>query len=49
MIRQRIISRICLRCGNSWQQSYTTVFPKVCPKCRSRYWDRIRKDKKGEL
>jgi len=35
----------CLRCGHEWASKQKQ--PKVCPKCRSPYWDRPRKPKKN--
>jgi len=29
----------CKRCGHEWHPR-RTVKPKVCPKCKSPYWDR---------
>lgn len=38
----------CLRCGHTWIPR-TPKKPKVCPnpKCKSPYWDRPRRQKKG--
>lgn len=32
----------CLRCGHSWAPRQTDV--RICPKCKSPYWDRPRKE-----
>lgn len=39
----------CLRCGYEWIPRRERE-PKVCPnpKCKSPYWDRPRRQKKGE-
>jgi len=39
----------CLRCKHSWIPR-TDNIPKICPKCRSPYWDRefVRKRKQDE-
>ena len=33
----------CARCGHVWMPRL--VKPEVCPKCKSPYWDRARKQK----
>lgn len=30
----------CFRCGHEWQPVILQVAPKVCPKCKTPYWDR---------
>ena len=35
----------CERCGHEWAPKGDDS-PKVCPKCKSPYWDTPRKDKK---
>ena len=38
----------CERCGHEWiPRSAGTVYPKVCPKCKSPYWDTPRVRKKS--
>jgi len=32
----------CLRCGNTWHPR--TQNPKQCPKCKSPYWNKPRKE-----
>lgn len=32
--------RNCLRCNHEWASKLE--YPKVCPKCKSPYWDRPR-------
>lgn len=29
----------CMRCGHEWRTKHPGVWPKVCSKCRSGYWD----------
>jgi len=36
----------CERCKHVWMPREEGVAPKVCPKCKSPYWDRPRKPKK---
>ena len=36
----------CERCEHVWMPREEGVAPKVCPKCKSPYWDRPRKPKK---
>jgi len=33
----------CERCGHEWVPREKSETPKVCPKCKSPYWDRPRK------
>jgi predicted Zn-ribbon and HTH transcriptional regulator len=33
----------CERCGHEWVPREKGVEPKVCPHCKSPYWDRPRK------
>ena len=41
---------ICSRCGNKWLPRNEEEKPVQCPKCKSPYWDRPKKDplKKNE-
>lgn len=38
----------CLRCGTSWVPKQEDKKPRVCPGCKSPYWDVARKQKKTE-
>jgi predicted Zn-ribbon and HTH transcriptional regulator len=43
---------LCERCGHKWPpKEDTKAKPKVCPKCKSPYWDTPRRieGKKGDL
>ena len=33
----------CLRCAHQWVRRNLNKDPRVCPKCKSPYWDRPRK------
>lgn len=33
----------CYRCGHAWRPYILEEIPRVCPKCKSPYWDRPRK------
>lgn len=33
---------ICKRCGHTWTPRNGSRLPKVCPKCKSPYWDKER-------
>ena len=35
----------CLRCGHTWYPR-REVYPTVCPRCKSPYWDKERKNKR---
>jgi len=37
----------CLRCGHAWWPKSATA-PKLCPSCKSKYWDKRRPEKKDE-
>lgn len=37
-----IIGNKCFRCGHEWISSDKEQIPKVCPRCKSPYWDRPR-------
>ncbi len=34
----------CERCGHEWLPRDTSQEPKVCPKCKSPYWNKPKKD-----
>ena len=36
----KIIGHKCFRCGHEWRPKKMDSIPKVCPKCKSPYWDR---------
>jgi len=38
----------CERCGHEWVPHDIKDEPKVCPLCKSPYWDTPRKNKKKE-
>jgi hypothetical protein len=33
----------CERCAHEWVPKYDTQEPRVCPKCKSPYWNRPRR------
>jgi len=33
----------CERCGHKWYPREEREIPRVCPKCKSPYWDKPRK------
>lgn len=37
----------CERCGHEWVPKDITKEPRVCPKCKSPYWNRPRRTKKS--
>lgn len=37
----------CTRCGGTWYPR-TPKRPDVCPRCKSKYWDKPRRVKKSE-
>lgn len=53
MTRSRPMAKVkldgwrCERCSHTWVNRVATVHPKVCPKCKSPYWDRPRRQPKS--
>ena len=39
-MEERFAREKCLRCNHSWLLKDSAKKPKVCPKCKSAYWDR---------
>lgn len=39
----------CLRCDNVWPPRSFNNLPVMCPKCKSPYWNRHRKNKKNSI
>ncbi len=35
-----ILGHKCYRCGHEWRPIHSEDVPRVCPKCKSPYWDR---------
>lgn len=44
MARVQLWGYQCERCGHEWVPRNKDEEPRVCPKCKSPYWDRPRKD-----
>lgn len=44
MARIKLDGFECERCGHQWVPRERGEEPRVCPKCKSPYWDRPRKD-----
>jgi predicted Zn-ribbon and HTH transcriptional regulator len=40
----KLLGYRCERCGHEWLPRDKDHTPRVCPKCKSPYWDRPRKD-----
>ena len=38
----QVYAYVCERCGHKWVPRQQDVEPKVCPKCKSPYWNRKR-------
>lgn len=38
----------CERCGHEWIPRNKEEKPIICPKCKSPYWDKPKKSKKGK-
>lgn len=39
MARIKLDGYKCERCGHEWCPRNQTEYPKVCPQCKSPYWD----------
>lgn len=35
----------CERCGHKWVPRNESDYPTVCPKCKSPYWNKPKKDR----
>ena len=44
MAKIQLAGYLCDRCEHTWVPREDTDYPKVCPKCKSPYWDTPRKD-----
>jgi hypothetical protein len=42
MAKIQVWAWLCERCDHWWVPRIDGVAPKVCPKCKSPYWDRAR-------
>jgi predicted Zn-ribbon and HTH transcriptional regulator len=40
-----VIQYICERCDHKWHPRQNEL-PTICPKCKSAYWDKPRREKK---
>lgn len=40
-----IVGHKCHRCGHEWRPKKIKIVPKVCPKCKSPYWDQPKKNR----
>ena len=41
----KVVGWKCERCEHEWQPNDIETPPRVCPKCKSPYWDRPRQKK----
>jgi len=39
-----IVGHRCYRCGYEWKPNNMNKPPRVCPKCKSPYWDKPKKN-----
>ena len=39
-----IIGHRCFRCKHEWKPNNMNKIPRVCPKCKSPYWDKPKKN-----
>src|SRR4051812_22799621 len=44
MVKVQLWGWRCERCGHEWLPREEGVAPRVCPKCKSPYWDRPRQN-----
>jgi predicted Zn-ribbon and HTH transcriptional regulator len=47
-VKLQVMGYRCERCGHEWVPRINQP-PRVCPKCKSPYWDRPRREKKGTV
>ena len=45
-IQKTVTFYVCERCGHEWFPRIDAE-PRVCPKCKSPYWDRPRQERKN--
>ena len=38
----------CLRCGHTWATRGGNTSPRICPKCKSAYWDTARRTERQD-
>jgi Zn finger protein HypA/HybF involved in hydrogenase expression len=48
MVKVQVWAYKCERCDHVWMPREEGVAPKVCPKCKSPYWDRPRRKPKED-
>lgn len=48
-VRLEVWGYRCERCGHEWVPRRENEEPRVCPKCKSPYWNRPRKAKLGKM
>lgn len=37
----------CYRCSHVWVPRNIKEIPEICPKCKSPYWNKVKKNNKG--
>jgi predicted Zn-ribbon and HTH transcriptional regulator len=48
MAKVTLVGYRCERCGHEWVPREKGQEPRVCPKCKSPYWNMPRRDGKAE-
>lgn len=48
VFKKTVTAYRCERCGHEWIPRDDSRLPTVCPKCKSPYWNRKRKNKGKE-
>lgn len=48
MARVQVWAWVCERCTHQWLPREKDREPRVCPKCKSPYWNTPRRDKAGK-
>jgi len=46
MVQVQVWAWECERCGHQWMPREKDVEPRVCPKCKSPYWNKPRRVRK---
>jgi predicted Zn-ribbon and HTH transcriptional regulator len=47
MVKIQVWAWECERCGHQWMPREKDVEPRVCPKCKSPYWNKPRRQPKS--
>jgi len=43
-VDKKVLMYICERCGYEWESRLVNIKPITCPRCKSPYWNKKRKN-----